>query len=227
MRYDKILIDLDDTLLDFHTANRRAVAALTEELNLASDTVFDEYQAVNHACWAALERGEMDQETLHVERFRRFLASKNRADDPARTADRFAELLGRQSMEIPGAYEMLRAIAARRPVVFLSNGITAIQRARLSRSRLTEFAAKVVISQEAGVSKPDPRIFEIALDGTAPERALMIGDGIKSDVLGANRAGVDVCWFNPAGKALPEGLHAEYEVRALADCSPIALQSLA
>ena len=166
MRYDKILIDLDDTLLDFHTANRRAIAALTEELNLASDTVFDEYQTINHACWAALERGEMDQETLHVERFRRFLASKNRADDPARTADRFAELLGRQSVEIPGAYEMLRAIAARRPVVFLSNGITAIQRARLSRSRLTEFAAKVVISQEAGVSKPDPRIFEIALDGT-------------------------------------------------------------
>ena len=104
MRYDKILIDLDDTLLDFHTANRRAVAALTEELNLASDTVFDEYQAVNHACWAALERGEMDQETLHVERFRRFLASKNRADDPARTAERFAELLGQQAIEIPGAY---------------------------------------------------------------------------------------------------------------------------
>ena len=49
MRYDKILIDLDDTLLDFHTANRRAVAALMEELHLASDTVFDEYQAINHA----------------------------------------------------------------------------------------------------------------------------------------------------------------------------------
>ena len=224
MRYDKILIDLDDTLLDFHTANRRAVAALMEELNLASDTVFDEYQAVNHACWAALERGEMDQETLHVERFRRFLASKNRGDDPARTADRFAVLLGRQAMEIPGAYEMLRAIAARRPVVFLSNGITAIQRARLSRSRLTEFAAKVVISQEAGVSKPDPRIFEIALDGTAPERALMIGDGIKSDVLGANRAGVDVCWFNAEGKTLSEGVHAQYEAQSPEEIPPIALQ---
>ena len=166
----------------------------------------------------------MDQETLHVERFRRFLASKNRGDDPARTADRFAELLGRQSMEIPGAYERLRAIAARRPVVFLSNGITAIQRARLSRSRLTEFAAKVVISQEAGVSKPDPRIFEIALDGTAPERALMIGDGIKSDVLGANRAGVDVCWFNAEGKTLPEGVHAQYEAHSPEEIPPIALQ---
>ena len=86
---------------------------------------------------------------------------------------------------------------------------------------------RVVISQEVGVAKPDPAIFQIALGGTAPDRALMIGDGISSDVLGANRAGVDVCWFNPTGKALPEGLHAEYEVRALADCLPIALQSLA
>ena len=166
----------------------------------------------------------MDQETLHVERFRRFLASKNRADDPARTANRFAELLGQQSVEIPGAYEMLRAIAARRSVVFLSNGITAIQRARLSRSRLTEYAAKVVISQEAGVSKPDPRIFEIALDGTAPERALMIGDGIRSDVLGANRAGVDVCWFNAEGKTLPEGVRAQYEAHSPEEIPPIALQ---
>ena len=51
----------------------------------------------------------------------------------------------------------------------------------------------------------------------------MIGDGIQSDVLGANRAGVDMCWYNPKGKALPEGMHAEYEVRDIRDCIPIAL----
>ena len=52
---------------------------------------------------------------------------------------------------------------------------------------------------------------------------LMIGDGIHSDVLGANRAGVDMCWFNPKGKALPEGMHAEYEVQDIRDCVAIAL----
>ena len=190
-----------------------------DELGLASPTVFDEYQAINHACWEALERGEMTQETLHVERFRRFLRQKSRGDDPEAVANRFAELLGQQAIPLPGAAE--------RPAVLLTNGIARIQRDRLARSPMSALFQRVVISQEVGVAKPDPAIFQIALGGTAPDRALMIGDGISSDVLGANRAGVDVCWFNPAGKALPEGLHAEYEVRALADCLPIALQSLA
>ena len=56
MRYKLILIDLDDTLFDFQAGNRIAVNQLMEELGLASPTVFDEYQSVNHACWQALER---------------------------------------------------------------------------------------------------------------------------------------------------------------------------
>lgn len=222
MRYQRILMDIDDTLFDFPTANRRAVGELMNELDLASPTVFDEYQAINHACWEALERGEMTQETLHVERFRRFLAAKGRADDPARVADRFAELLGRQTIPLPHAEETVRALAERLPVVLLTNGITTIQHDRLARSDIRRWISGMVISQEVGLSKPDPRIFKLALGGLAPERALMIGDGVNSDVLGANRAGIDVCWFNPGGKRLPEGLHAEYEIHDIRDCLPIA-----
>ena len=223
MRYKRILMDADDTLFDFQTGNRRAVAQLMEELDLASPTVFDEYQAINHACWKALERGEMTQEILHVERFRRFLAQKGRVDDPAAVAERFAELLGQQAILLPHAEETLRALAERLPVTLLTNGITVIQKSRLARSNIRKWFDGAVISQEVGVSKPDPRIFALALGETDPRDALMIGDGIHSDVLGANRAGVDVCWFNPEGKRLPEGLHAEYEIRDIRDCIPIAL----
>ena len=61
MRYKLILLDADDTIFDFQAGNRRAVAALMAELGLSSPTVFDEYQAINHACWQALDRGEMQQ----------------------------------------------------------------------------------------------------------------------------------------------------------------------
>ncbi|MGN1005028.1 MAG: YjjG family noncanonical pyrimidine nucleotidase [Aristaeellaceae bacterium] len=223
MRYKRILMDIDDTIFDFQPGNRNAVNQLMEELNLASPTVYDEYEAINSDCWRALERGEMTQEVLHVERFRRFLSTKGRCDDPAQVADRFAELLGQQAIPLPNALETLRAIAAQREVILLTNGITVIQKRRLTCSGIGEWVHGVVISQEVGASKPDPRIFEIALDGLKPEEALMIGDGIHSDVLGANRAGVDMCWFNPKGKALPEGMHAEYEVQDIRDCVAIAL----
>ena len=223
MRYKRILMDVDDTLFDFQAGNRRAIAALMAELRLSSPTVYDEYQAVNHACWRALERGEMTQEILHVERFRRFLRLKGRDDDPEAVAARFAKLLGRQAIPLPGAMDVLRALSARLPVVLLTNGITEIQRDRLARANIGQWLCGVVISQEAGCSKPDPRIFIPALDGLDPRDALMIGDGAMSDVLGANRAGVDMCWLNPSGKPLPDGLRAEYEIRDIRECLPIAL----
>ena len=223
MRYKRILMDVDDTLFDFPTGNRRAVEQLMAELGLSSPTIFEEYQAINHACWEALERGEMTQEVLHVERFRRFLARKGRSDDPAAVANRFAELLGRQAIPLPHAEETVRAIAERLPVVLLTNGITVIQRQRLANARISQWVSDVIISQEVGLSKPDPRIFELALGGLDRREALMIGDGLRSDVQGANHAGVDVCWYNPGGKRLPGDLHAEYEIRDIRACIPIAL----
>lgn len=224
MRYKKILLDIDDTLFDFVPGNRNATEALMAELGLSSPTVFEEYQVYNHACWQALERGEMDQGQLHVERFRRFLAEKGRDDDPAKVADRFAELLGQQVIPLPHSEEMLRELCRHREVILLTNGITVIQKARFNNSYLKDLPLKMVISQEVGVSKPDPRIFELALEGTDPKDALMIGDGVGSDVAGANNAGVDMCWYNPSGKTLREGLHAEYVVADLMECIPIALQ---
>ena len=111
MRYKCVLMDIDDTLFDFMPGNRNAIAQLMEELGLSSPTVFEEYQAINHACWEALERGEMTQEILHVERFRRFLASKGRDDDPKAVADRFAQLLGQQAIWLPGAENLLRTLS--------------------------------------------------------------------------------------------------------------------
>lgn len=221
MSYKCVLMDIDDTIFDFMPGNRNAIALLMDELGLSSPTVFDEYQAINHACWEALERGEMDQATLHVERFRRFLALKERSDDPEKVAHRFAQLLGQQVIPLPHAIETVKALCERVPVILLTNGITVIQKLRLAASPIKDWVSGVVISQEVGVSKPDPRIFEIALNGIDPKDALMIGDGTGSDVLGANRAGVDMCWFNPKGKTLPDGLHAEYEIRDIRECLEI------
>lgn len=223
MRYSLILMDADDTIFDFQAGNRKAVGMLMEELGLSSPTVFEEYQQINHACWQALERGEMDQETLHVERFRRFLRLKGREDDPKRVADRFAVLLGQQAIPLPNAEETVEKLAREREIVILTNGITPIQKSRMARSPVRNWISRMVISQEVGVSKPDPRIFEIAMGNTPREKVLMIGDGLQSDVRGANNAGVDVCWFNPLKKPLPNDLHTEYEIHDIRDCLPIAL----
>ncbi len=226
MRYKVILFDNDDTLMDFQAGNRSAVGSLLDEAGYHHPDRYEQYEEINLACWAALERGEMTQEQLRKERFVRFFTRYGIPADPLWAADRFVELLGEQSILLPYAEETVRRIAERLPVVIVTNGITAIQKSRFARSPLREVIRGLVISQEEGVSKPRPELFLRALGpfGAAPREALMIGDGANSDIRGANNAGIDACWYNPAGKRLPDGVHAEYTIRDIRDSAAFALQ---
>ena len=76
----------------------------------------------------------------------------------------------------------------------------------------------MVISEEVGAAKPDPRMIEEALQMVRcgdKSRALMLGDSLTSDIAGAVNAGVDSCWFNPHGKENTTAIRPTYEVRSL------------
>ena len=226
MKYKLILFDNDDTLMDFQTGNRNAVSRLLDEFGYFHPDRYEQYEAVNKECWAELEQGKMAQNRLRLERFTRFFDRYPVPGDAARAAERFVTLLSRQSILLPHALDAVRAIAEKLPVVIVTNGMTVIQRNRFARSPLTTLARDIVISEEVGVSKPRPELFWLALErqGVDPRDALMIGDGAGSDIRGANNAGIDACWYNPTGKALPGGVHAEYVISDIRDCVKIALQ---
>ena len=225
MRYKLILFDNDDTLMDFQACNRNAVNQLMDELGYRDPDRYDQYEAVNLECWAELEKGLLTQGQLRLARFVRFFDRYPASGNPAWAAERFAELLGRQSILLPHALDVVREIAAKLPVVIVTNGIASIQNSRMARSPLKEWVRDVVISEEVGLSKPRPEIFRLACErqGVAPADALMIGDGINSDIRGANGAGIDACWLNPGHRTLPDDVHAEYEIADLLQCVPIAL----
>lgn len=226
MRYKAILLDNDDTLMDFQAGNRNAVNRLMDELGYFHPDRYEQYQAVNRELWAALERGEIAQSELRLRRFMRLYDLFPIPGDPRAASDRFVTLLGEQSILLPHAEEVVREIAARLPVIIVTNGMTVIQKNRLAKSPLKNMIRGMVISEELGVSKPRPEIFWQALRplSVAPEDALMIGDGVSSDIRGANNAGIDACWLNPSDAVLPEGIHAEYIIRDLRECVEIALQ---
>jgi FMN phosphatase YigB (HAD superfamily) len=78
-----------------------------------------------------------------------------------------------------------------------------------------------VVSEEAGVPKPDPEIFRIALEaaGAAPAEAVMVGDSWAADVAGAHHAGIVPIWFNPHGQPRPD---APDDVPELRGFEPVA-----
>lgn len=226
MRYKALLIDADNTLFDFNESERRAITETLEIYGITDPDATRIYHEANDRQWKLLEKKLTTHDRLRIDRFKDFLARLDLDDDPAEMCDIYVDALSRQHILIPGALETVKEIAARMPVAIVTNGITQVQRARFSRSPLMECVSAMVISQEQGVDKPDPRLLYIALEklgGVGPESALMVGDSLTSDIAAANNAGVDACWYNPAGKRAPDNMKIAHIITDIRQAAAIAL----
>lgn len=219
-KYKILLADADGTLFDFHLSEGKALLAACASLGvcLAPEQV-EAYRRINADVWRAYERGEVTQEALRTLRFERFAALLSLSLKPEAMAQAFVEALSRQADEIAGAAVFLRMASERVPVVVVTNGIAAVQRARFGRSPLAKHISGLVISGEMGFAKPDPRMVTHAAAslGFSVRDALMLGDEPRSDIAAANAAGADSCWFNPDARANDTGFRPTYEIRELAE----------
>lgn len=209
-RYQSLFFDADDTLFDYPKAERAAMRACLGEFGLRFDlgTFVETYRRHNLDLWQAFERGETDQANLRVERFRRVAAEFGIKGLPLKKVSAFyLEALSGQPQLYPGALATIRTLAKSYPLALVTNGIAFVQRRRFGASPITRYFRSVVISEEAGVAKPDPRIFEPALRtiGVEARDVLYVGDSVTSDMAAARNAGMDFCWLNPAGTPAPPG----------------------
>lgn len=205
MRYQYLLIDNDNTIMDFGAAEAKALRETLANAGLPTDDATCEvYSRINDALWKALERGETTQPKLKVERFRQLLDYLGRTDaDPAALGEAYAQNLGNHADLLPGAAEFIRSLHGKIRIALVSNGVSAIQRSRLAKCPLTPLFDAIVISEEAGVAKPDPRLLEIALEQlgcTDKSQAVMMGDSLTADIAAANNAGMDSIFFSPKGR---------------------------
>lgn len=226
MRYRAILMDSDETLLNFELAEEKALRILFSHLNLEYDRVHEDYKRINSACWAAYEKGEMTQKELRIRRFSEFLSSHPTALSASETADYYENALSLQHDELPGAYEAVCEISKALPIAIVTNGIATIQRPRMESCSMRTCFSEIVISEEVGYSKPRPEMLLIALErlgGIAPRDALMIGDSLTSDMRAAQNAGIDFLWYNPKGKKRPEDAWIQYETNNISDFVKYAL----
>ncbi len=205
MRYQYLLIDNDNTLMDF---NRAEAIALSEALRHygfpADENTCALYHRINDAQWKALERGETTQARLKVERFQLLLQALGRQDVPPKDmAEYYEQRLSLRADLLPGAKDFIHAVHGKMKIALVSNGVSSIQRGRLAHCELTSLFDEILISEEVGASKPDPRLLEVGLQRLGcPDRrlAVMMGDSATADIPAAVNAGVDSIYFDPRGR---------------------------
>lgn len=217
-----LFLDLDDTILDFHKAEHIAVRKAISEAGVeATDEVCARYSQINLMHWQMLERGEITREQVLVNRFGMLFEELGHRVDPVAVARNYERLLGIGHYFLPGAEETVKKVLFGHYRMFLaSNGTASVQHSRLTSADLYPYFEQVFVSQEIGFNKPSREYFDgcfARIPDFDPEKALMVGDSLTSDILGGINAGLRTCWVNPRGKTNETGIHPDFEIRSITE----------
>lgn len=213
-------MDADDTVFDFHKAEREAFCAMAAEMGLrCDDALYARYSEINLAHWKMLERGEITKSALLTARFARWLEVSGQSSDPVEMNRCYIEKLSTFAFLFDDSEDALRVLSEHFRIYFITNGTAVVQRGRFSRAIVMKYVEAVFISDEIGYEKPDRRYFE-AVIAKIPDfdaqTTLVVGDSPTSDLAGAIGMGLDCCYVNRRGRALPQSMQVNYEVPDLA-----------
>ena len=202
-----ILFDLDDTLFDHRRASALALGAMhaTHAPDLPFETFAVKHAEVLEIFHARFLAGEFTLDEARVARMQTLFAAFDREID-AEKAIEAAQLYraGHQANRhlVAGAIELLDALRDHCRLGVVTNNSTAEQIEKLRALNIASYFDTVVISEDVGVTKPDRKIFSIALEriGVRPQEAVFVGDNWINDIVGAVDAGMSAVWLNHDGK---------------------------
>ncbi|MBR5515703.1 MAG: YjjG family noncanonical pyrimidine nucleotidase [Clostridia bacterium] len=204
MKYSTILFDSDDTLLDFHASERKAIFEAFEQAKLYFDQeMLAVYSDINKSLWRALERAELTTDELLVERFRRFFEKYGYKKDPKEMNDLYFHCLADTDFVIDGAVEVLENLKDKYELNIITNGVGFIQSSRLEKSDIRKYFKRIFISGEIGANKPSKVFFDhvlAAVEEKDRSKILVIGDSLTSDIKGAANCGLDSIYIGDESK---------------------------
>lgn len=220
-----LLMDVDDTLLDFPWQEHQAIHRTYEALGTPmSEEMYARYHSVNRSYWMAYERGELTREDMLVARHRQMAEEFSLRWDPAECERVYRKNLGIGYRLIPHAMEILDWLKPRCRLFITSNGVAQTQYSRLSAAGLNGYFERIFISEEIGAVKPSAAYFDYVfshIPGFLPEEAAIIGDSLSSDILGGKNAGITTVWFNPGKKTGRPDVRPDYEISDLLELQTI------
>jgi putative hydrolase of the HAD superfamily len=212
-----LLFDLDDTILRFSAGQPNFWQhALQHHLPEREDlpALLAAIEQEGREFWAPAERAFWGRQNMQAAR--RLVASaalsRNGVDAELcqQVADMMNELKEAGVRPFDGALETLTELRTRgHRLALLTNGCSLFQRRKLTRYTLEPLFELILIEGELGYGKPDPRVFEAALEHfrATPDEAWMIGDNLEADIGGAQALGIAGVWHDAEGRGLPSKPH--------------------
>lgn len=203
---EAILFDIDDTLLDRKTAVKNALRLLKQELpdlfkHIPEDRIFAAFDQADGRARDDFDSGKPGT-VVRDNRSRTFLRLLGLPElYSKKVTAHYIGAFPAVSVEVPGAHTVVEGLARTYRLGVISNAYPDVQYNKLRGIGLLGYFDAVVLSEECGIRKPDEGIFHRTAEalGCMPASCLYVGDSFETDIIGAKKAGMRACWFNPDG----------------------------
>ncbi len=218
-----VLIDIDDTIFDFEKCSKNSFLKTLEKFNLKfKEEDFSYFNKVNDILWTKQKLGEINIKEVFIKRD--YLMGKyfNIDIEKGLFNDLFVKFLYDEIEMVDGIEDLLLYLSDKYKIFTASNGIYKMQENRLKKSNLDKYFDKIFVSDKIGYEKPDKRFFQKIMDITkySNDDLIMIGDSIKSDIIGAKNSKIKSIYFNKENKKISDK-NFTYQVKNLSEIKKI------
>ena len=194
-----LLMDIDDTLFDFRTSSREALAIAFAEHEIPfTEDLLARYETIDAGLWQRFEQGGIEKEALYTERFRMLFEESGLSADPVSMNRAYFRELGDRRNFMPHCEQVLRLLHAKYRIFIVTNGNTDIQNRRIAASGVAQYFDRVFISEQMGCKKPDKLFYDKVFAEIGEDYrtcSIMIGDSLSSDMQGGRNAGIPTCLY--------------------------------
>lgn len=228
-KYKHIFFDLDHTLWDFESNSHETLLDLFEEYSVLKTSIDDKnhfitrYYYHNEIYWEQFRKGELSREDLRHIRFRTTLKEFNIVDEELvqQLAVAYLEILPTKTNLFHDTLEVLDYLVTKYSLHIITNGFEEIQFKKIVNTGIGKYFKYIITSEAAGSQKPNPAIFNFALQLTNAEikNSLFVGDSIEADINGAKAVGMDYVFYNP--KKIPHEEIVMHEISELSELKKI------
>lgn len=216
-----VLFDLDDTLFDFHKAEKIALTKTLVHFGIdPTEETLALYSTINAAHWKRLELGEISREEVKVGRYRELFKTIGVECDPVKATAYYESMLAIGHYFMPGAPELLEDLYRKYRLYIVSNGTAKVQESRIGSSGIAKYMDGIFISQILGANKPDRQFFDICfaeIPDFSLSETVIIGDSLSSDIKGGINAGITTVWLNPKGIENDSDIKPDYTIKELSE----------
>lgn len=221
-----VLIDVDDTILDFRLCSQADIKLCLNRHGIPySDHLFETFERRNSKYWQDIEAGRLTVEELRQIRWKSIFQELGIEADGHQFELDFISHLKDFAIPMEGAKELMQYLRTKYRVYIVSNATHEQQRRRLGDAGLEEYIDDMFTSLDIGFVKPSREYFDVCFSRMdkpySPSETIIIGDSLTADIRGAIDYGIHSCWFNRDGKPQPSDMHIDFTVSTLKEIMSI------